>query len=588
MRVLPLIVLSVLFSGAYGFTQEKPGRAAPGSGGDFLVRDASARDRPARDNARTERFSREFFAGLKAKTLGDTRAAFDHFTNCVDLDPSSDAVWYELAILHYSERNNSQALAMINKAIAINDRQPWYLGLKADLLQKEGEYQELVGTFDQLIRLQPEKVDHYYNKAAALLELSRNSEALDVYRRIEQMEGPGPGLTLARQRVYQKSGQHDKALEEINELINRYPDQARYYMIRGELYDAGYRSRKALDSYQQALKLDPDNGYAHLAIADHYRIRGKNKAAFDELKSAFRSPGLRLDSKIKLLLNNYVKEDNSPATWAEGEELALILTEVYPKDARGYAIAGDIFLQQNKRSKAREAYRQAVKYEKNILLLWEQLLRLELSGENYAEIAAVSSEALENFPDEADFYLFNGVSNLQLGHYDLAITALNKGLERAAEPALKLQFYSSLGDAYHAIGDHAASDRAFDAALRLDKSNSLIMNNYAYYLAIRERNLEKAQRMSRQSIRLEPDNHAYHDTYAWVLYKAGNYEEACKWIVKAIEGFPHSPVFMEHYGDILFRLGEEEKALNMWNKAKELGGESNLLEKKIRERELYE
>lgn len=569
-----LIVLGVALSGTYGSAQEKPRGSAP------VMRGMSEPD--------SMLFSREFFAGLKAKTLGNTEAALGHFSKCVQLNPAGDAAWYELAILHYSRGAEQEALKMINNAIAMNDRQPWYLGLKADLLQKEGKYEEIVKTFTRLIELQPANMDHYYNKANALLAISRTSEALEVYEQIEAAEGPGTGLTLARQRVYLKKGETEKAIEEINGLIRKYPGEAQYYLILGELYDAGDRPGKALDSYRKALRIEPENGYARLAIADHYRTNGKYKDSYEELKRAFRSPGLRIDAKIKILLDNYIKPGNSLARWDQGEELAGILMAVYPRDARAYAVAGDILLQQDKQAEARNAYQEAVKYEKNILLLWEQLLRLEIAQDNYQGIEKTSKEALEYFPEQADFYLFNGVASMQLGKYSEALASLNKGLALAGDSALKLQFYSNLGDAYHATGNHAASDRAFEAALQLDRSNSLIMNNYAYYLALREQHLEKAQRMSRQSISLEPGNVSYHDTYAWVLYKAGNYEEACKWIEKAIEGFPHSPTFMEHYGDILFRLGEEEEAVNMWNKAKELGGKSGLLDKKIREKELYE
>src|SRR5690606_18307556 len=211
-----------------------------------------------------------------------------------------------------------------------------------------------------------------------------------------------------------------------------------------------------------------------------------------------------------------------------------------------------------------------------------------IAQENYTAIASISEEALRYFPEQAEFYLFNGVANVQLGKYTQAVASLNKGLDLAQDTALKLQFYSNLGDAYHAAGDHAASDKAFEAALRLDRSNGLIMNNYAYYLALREQHLEKAARMSRQSIRLDPENVAYQDTYAWVLYKAGRYAEACKWIEKAIDSFPHSPTFLEHYGDILFQLGEKNEAVEMWNKARELGGRSGLLDQKIKEKKLHE
>ena len=562
--------------GSYTLAQEKPREGAGLA--------------PARlSRADSVSFSREYFNGLKEKTLGNLDAALKHFSRCTDLDPASDAAWYELAIIHYSRGENPEALKMIGRAIAVNSEQHWYLGLQADILQKEKRYEEVVGTFDRLIALQPGTIDHYFNKANALLATSRAREALEVYGEIEALTGPSAELTLEKQRVYLKNGEVEKAVEEINGLIKKHPEEARFYLMRGELYDASNKSRKALDSYKKALKIEPENGYARLALADHYRTKGQKTDSFEELKKAFSTPDLNIDTKIKILLNNYIKPENKSAgKWEQAEELADILIATYPQDARAYAVSGDILLQQDKHIQARNAYREAVKYEKQILLLWDQLLRLEISQDNFEGIGKASDEALTHFPEQVEFYLFNGVAKIQTKQYRQAIASLLKGLTLASEKTLKLQFYSSLGDAYHATGNHEASDRAFEAALKLDHANSLILNNYAYYLALREQELEKAQRMSRQSIALEPDNVSYHDTYAWVLYKAGNYKEAWKWIKKAVDAYPNSPTFLEHYGDILFRMGEKDAAVEMWNKARELGAKSGLLDKKIREKELYE
>lgn len=533
-------------------------------------------------------FSRNFFDGLKEKTLGNLDAALRYFTRCSELNPASDAVWYERAIIHYSRGENKEALDMIGRAISLNGEQAWYLGLKADILQKEKDFEEAVGTFDRLIRLQPGHIDHYFNKANALLALSRAPEALEVYRQIEGLVGPSEELTLERQRAYLENGDIAKAVSDINELIRQYPREVRFYLMRGELYDAGNRSRKALDSYKRALKIDPGNGYARLALADHYRTRGQKADSFEELKMAFGASGLNIDTKIKILLNNYIKSKSKPKPWAAAEELAGILIDVYPHDARAYAIYGDILLQQDKQTQARNAYREAVKYEKHTLLLWDQLLRLEISLDDFRGIGETSSEALRYFPEKVEFYLFSGVAKIQEKQYREAISTLQQGLSLADGKELKLQFYSNLGDAYHAVGNHEASDQAFDAALKLDRDNTLILNNYAYYLALREQHLERAEKMSRESITIEPENVSFHDTYAWVLYKGGNYREARKWIQKAVEAYPDSPTFLEHYGDILFRLGEKDLALEMWNRARELGARSGLLDKKIREKKLYE
>ncbi len=95
--------------------------------------------------------------------------------------------------------------------------------------------------------------------------------------------------------------------------------------------------------------------------------------------------------------------------------------------------------------------------------------------------------------------------------------------------------------------------------------------------------------MSFKCNELEPNNGTYQDTYAWVLYELKEYDEAKEWLLKALlNGSEKSPVVVEHYGDILYVLGEVEEAVNQWKKAKELGGSSKFLNQKIEEKKLYE
>ncbi len=154
---------------------------------------------------------------------------------------------------------------------------------------------------------------------------------------------------------------------------------------------------------------------------------------------------------------------------------------------------------------------------------------------------------------------------------------------------LLVDFYSRLGDTYHELKNHAESDKYYEKALALDPKNAFVLNNYSYYLSLRKENLEKAEKMSKLSNDLMPNQSSFLDTYAWVLYQMGRYEEAKVWIEKAIANSGSTNgVILEHYGDILFRLNKTQEAQEQWKKAKEAGGGSDFLDKKIADKKLYE
>jgi tetratricopeptide (TPR) repeat protein len=201
-----------------------------------------------------------------------------------------------------------------------------------------------------------------------------------------------------------------------------------------------------------------------------------------------------------------------------------------------------------------------------------------------------SHDAMELFPLEPAPYLFSGVANLRMKNYGKAIDDLLQGKDYVIDnKPLLAQFYSSLGDAYYKSNNYESSDEYYEKTLKIDPDNVYVLNNWAYYLSLRNENLEKAEKMSRRANEIEPQSSSYQDTYGWIMYRMGKMDEAKLWLEKALENNgTKSPVILEHYGDILFNTGEKDRALEYWKKARETGKGSDFLDKKISDKKLYE
>src|SRR5690606_24038084 len=202
--------------------------------------------------------------------------------------------------------------------------------------------------------------------------------------------------------------------------------------------------------------------------------------------------------------------------------------------------------------------------------VWQQLLQVELQLGRYDDVESHGKEALALFPNKPLILFFTGHGYLGNKRYQEARVHLEAALNNAngEHTPLLTQLYSSLGDVYNAMDMHAESDVAYEEAIAQDSTNAYALNNYAYYLALRKQKLTLAAEMSRRSNELEPDYPSYQDTYAWVLFQQGKYEKALEWIEKAVEGSsPASETLLEHYGDILAKLGHINKALVQWKKA---------------------
>ncbi len=344
-----------------------------------------------------------------------------------------------------------------------------------------------------------------------------------------------------------------------------------------------------METYQLALKKEPNNPMLHLALADYYKLQNDKENFYKEIKIAFENPELEPDTKTKILVSFYQLAETDQSYARQADELLDITLRLHPTSADAHAFKGDILYRDKKLKEAKEEYVKSVTLDKNKFSIWTQLLYLESEQNDIKALEKHSAEAIELFPNQAAPYYFNGMANMQLKQYEKAIESFNEGIEFVYENnPLLIQFYSNMGECYNAIKNYEKSDKAFENALKVDPDNALVLNNYAYYISLRKSMLEKAEKFSRRSNELSPNNRSYIDTYGWILYQLGKYKDAEIWLSRAVKMGSNSGVIMEHYADVLYKLNKKEEALYYWKEAKLSGGGSELLDKKITDKKLYE
>ncbi|RYZ95522.1 MAG: tetratricopeptide repeat protein, partial [Sphingobacteriaceae bacterium] len=309
----------------------------------------------------------------------------------------------------------------------------------------------------------------------------------------------------------------------------------------------------------------------------------------NQLVAAFSSPEIDVNQKIRIVLG-YLPKFPEPNAKASALELSGILSNTHPTDAKAQALYGDMLVQNGKYNEAKPAFKKATALAKDNYSAFEQLVRLELSEGNEDEAIKDGEEALSYFPNQAWMNYLVGAAWLQKKDYNKALGYLKNATSLEYEDKGLLTFtWASLGDCYHALHNDKASDDAYEKALEYDPNNGYTLNNYAYYLSLRGERLDQAAKMSKLSNELQPDNASFEDTYAWILFKQKKYAEARIWIEKALlHDKSNSAVQTEHYGDIMFYLGNTEAALQNWKKAKQNGAGSPVLERKINEKKYIE
>ncbi|HBX49826.1 MAG: hypothetical protein A2275_06765 [Bacteroidetes bacterium RIFOXYA12_FULL_35_11] len=535
-------------------------------------------------------FSSNLIDGNKQKMLGFFNEALQHYQQCIQIIPDNPVPYFELANLYISQGDWVSPLKYSQKAVEIDPSNIWYSVQLAGLYQKNGMLSQAVDIYKSLIKQEPARLDFYYNLSMIYTAIGKIKDAIKILDASEKQVGVTDVVSLEKERLYMLLGNANKALAELEKLVNAYPGESRFYGILAEAYAASMQYDKALATYKKLLEIDKNNGLAHLSLADFYRVINEVEKSYEELLLAFASTEVDVDVKVKMMMNFITYIENNSDLNKKANGLLEILLKTHEGDPKVHTIYADYLIRDEKYVEARDQLRFVVKSTKDKFLIWEQLLYLEVHTGDYNALLEESKEVMELFPVQPTSYMFAGLAALQLKDYNYCVEVLNKGIDFVTDNIpLKVQFYSYLGEAYYKLKKHPESDAAFDNLIKLDPENILTLNNYSYYLALRNEYLEKAELMIKKVVTKEPNSATYLDTYAWVLYKLNKFDEAKIIMEKAIknQGTP-SAVLFEHYGDIVYKIGEKEKAVEYWQKAVETGTGSEFLNKKLKEGKLFE
>ncbi len=530
-----------------------------------------------------------FMQAMREKAVNNLEKSGHLLDQALEINPKDAAAHYEKAKILLETGRGEQAFEEASKAVQLDEKNKWYKSLYANLAKAEGKYDTYVAVYKELSDTYPTELNYLNELAFAYYFTGDYKKAVETYDNIEDQVGINEGLTKQKAKLYNLIGQPENAVKEYERLIATNPDEPRYYALLAEFSTKNNMEDKAVWAYQKIVELNPEDPYVHISLAEFYKNKGEDLKAFEELKLGMANQNLGLKTKINLLFNYY----SGPLTEEQKKqalELSEILKKAHPDEVVAESFHATMLYENKEYAEARVIFREILKENAGNYPFWEQLLFSDLYLDDNEQLAKDSEEALKYFPSYPLPYFFAGISYFQLKDFEKAKTFLEDGKDFVVNnPALLEQFYSSLGDTYNELKNYDASYAAYDKALGINPDNSIVLNNYAYYLSLRSEQLEKAEKMAARAVELDPYNNNNLDTYAWVLYKLEKFDKAFEWIQKAVaNGGDESGVVLEHYGDILYKLGKTEEAVTFWNKAKQQKDYSDLLDKKIQDRKLYE
>ena len=531
-----------------------------------------------------------YLEGLRQQEMGNLTAAYDLLRHAHDLNPRSAAVYYQLAGYYVNMKNDALARTYFEKAASLDPENATYQEKLGQLYITQKDYPNAIKAYELLYSSNKTRVD----VLQLLLQLygSQNDykKMINVLDRIEVLEGSSEQISLSKMQIYEQMGDKKKEYESLKSLVDEHPLELDYRVMFGNWLLQNGKKNDALKEYKSVLKEEPNNALAKLSMLDYYRSI-KDQATVDELTNELlQSPKTEKETKMTLL-RDIISSDQQANISDSAKVMSLFSLALSTKQEDADLImmkAAYMAMKNMPKAEINHVYEQAIDVEPDNSRARLALIQNIWATEDYDKVIEICRPAIEYNPDEMAFYYFKGMAEFQKHDIDAALETFKKGvgqIKEDSDPEIVSDFYAILGDILHEKGKASEAFAAYDSCLKWKADNYGALNNYAYYLSVANKDLPRAEQMSYKTIKAEPNNATYLDTYAWILFQQQRYEEAKIYIDQVLRNDKDpSGVVLEHVGDIYMKTGDTQKALEYWQKAIEKGNDSKVLKDKLQQK----
>lgn len=536
------------------------------------------------------RYQYFFLEALRQQNAGHDAAAFDLLSHCLAINPNAAEAYYLQAMFYSGLDNNDLALKNLERAAALSPGNDMYQERVAQYYLGTNNYQRAIDAYERLYSHHPDRSD----VLSVLVYLYGNQknvrEVLRCLNRMEEIDGPSDDITLSKMQAYEQRGDSKMAYKTLKQLADSHPSDVNYQIMLGNWLMQNKRKDEAFKLFTKAVNDEPDNEYALGSLYDYYHDAGNDSLAQQLRDRMLLSTKTSAQTKATML--RQVIKDSEQAGGDSIPVLSLFdkVIKADPKDVDVAMLkAAYMELKKMPAEQVDTVLLQVLHVAPDNAAARVQLIQSLWKRQRWDDIVKLSKEAVQYNPDEMMFYYFLGMAHYQKNDNDAALDAFRRGVSEINDQSdhdMVSDFYGLMGDILHQKGDNKGAYAAYDKCLEWKADNIACLNNYAYYLSVDNRDLAKAEGMSYKTVKAEPNNATYLDTYAWILYQQKRYAEAKIYIDQAVKNDTDTvhvtPVVIDHAGEIYMKLGDPDRAVSFWQLAISRGGDKALFERKIK------
>ena len=522
----------------------------------------------------SQRYDAFFLDAICQREKGNSDAAFDLLRHCIEIDSTRSEAYYYLGQYYALLKDRQTAQRYFEKTAALEPDNATYLETLANVYYGQKEYDKAIDAFERLYDKNRDRVE----VLAVLVQLYEQQKdfdkAIKTLTRIETVEGKSERLSYAKSRFYTEMGNKKAAVAEMKTLSDQYPNDNNFRTLYANTLYVNGQQKKALAIYDKILKEEPDNRNAQMAMLAHYNERQDSVQANGMLERILQNKYASTEDRVALLRQVIGESEQSGGDSTRVLQLFRMILDMPQQDAdMALFCATYMNLKKMPNDSIRKVLEKALDISPDNAAVRLQLVSFAWQAKDRDRVISLCQDARQYNPDEMAFYYYQGIAYYQKDQLDEALNAFQNGIgviTPESDPAIVSDFCAVMGDIMHQRGMEQEAFAAYDSCLQWKDDNIGCLNNYAYYLSEKGIQLEKAEQMSYRTIKAEPKNATYLDTYAWILFMQKRYSEAKIYIDQTLQcDSDSSSVLLEHAGDIYYHTKDVERAVTLWQKALE-------------------
>lgn len=547
-------------------------------------------------NAQQSKADRFYLEGMRQIDAGNPTAAFQMFSHCLELDSRMASAKFQLSLLQQYLRNDSVAAGLLVEAVEDAPDNYWYKQALVDYYARHNDTDKAVEVLEKMSEQFPTDENVLLMLEEMYKQKQDYANVVKILDRLEVKEGKTEALSMEKYRIFVQMNDKDRAFKEIQSLVDEYPNDLRYEVLMGDLYFSNDDNEKAFSIYQDVQAKDSSNVNLMVSLLNYYSKTNQDSLYQKLIEDISTNP--RLDNETRLrFLNSLVMQNLSEKK--DSTQLLGIFDRVMKMPQENTQIAElyarYMITMDMPAEKVRPVLVQMQGIDPECDLARNQLLQYAIQENDTLGIIRLCKPAVDYSSDNPVYYYYLGIAYFQADSTQQAIDTFRKGISKASaqnDVQITANIYALLGDCYHKLGNTRLAYEVYDSCLLYRPDEALVLNNYAYYLSLEGKRLDKAEEMSLRSLAKEPDNYTYMDTYAWILFQQKKYPEAKEYIDSALiimgdDADAGDFTIYEHAGDIYAKLGFMDRAVEMWQISSDLGNKSAVLVKKLKKQKYY-